>query len=36
MLNFALQFRNKSFFDTLIHGHFVKVQREQMTLLYNI
>ena len=31
MLNFALQFRNKSIFETLIHGHFAKVQRKQIT-----
>ena len=33
MLNFALQFKNKAFFETLIHRHFVKVQRKQITLL---
>ena len=35
MLNFALQLRNKLFFETLIHGYFAKVQRKQITQLYN-
>ena len=33
MLNFALQLRNKLFFETLIHGHFAKVRREQNNLV---
>ena len=33
MLNFAMQFRNKTLFETLIHGHFVKVQREQNNVI---
>ena len=36
MLNFAVQLRNKSFFEILIHRYFAKVQREQITLLYNL
>ena len=36
MLNFALQLRNKLFFETLIHGHFAKVQREQNNIINNL